>query len=144
MKPIFFATPSEFRAWLKKHHKSERELLVSFYKKDSGKPSITWPESVDEALCVGWIDGVRRSIDADAYSVRFTPRRATSIWSAVNIGRVAVLTEEGRMQPAGVAAFEKRTAKKSVVYSYEQKEPPGLDPQAREGVSCQQEGVGLL
>ena len=88
MMPTFFATPAAFAAWLKKHHKSVQELLVGFYKKDSGKPSMTWPESVDEALCYGWIDGVRRSVDVEAYSIRFTPRRATSHWSAVNIGRV--------------------------------------------------------
>ena len=128
MTTTFFATPATFRAWLKKHHTTEPELLVGFYKKDSGKPSITWPESVDEALCFGWIDGVRRSVNAEAYSIRFTPRRATSIWSAVNIGRIAELTRQGRMQPAGAAAFERRTANKSVVYSYEQKEPLDLDP----------------
>lgn len=128
MKPTFFAKPSEFRAWLKKHHHTAPELLVGFFKKDSGTPSMTWPESVDEALCFGWIDGVRRRVSAEAYSIRFTPRRATSNWSAVNIGRVAELTKVGRMQPAGTAAFERRTANKSVVYSYEQKEPPGLDP----------------
>ena len=128
MKPTFFATPAAFAAWLKKHHKTAPELLVGFYKKDSGKPSITWPESVDEALCFGWIDGVRRSVNAEAYSIRFTPRRATSNWSAVNIGRVAELTKQGRMRAAGLAAFARRTAKKSVVYSYEQKEPLGLDP----------------
>jgi uncharacterized protein YdeI (YjbR/CyaY-like superfamily) len=127
MKPTFFATPAAFRAWLKKHHQTAPELLVGFYKKDSGKPSITWPESVDEALCVGWIDGVRRSLGDEAYTIRFTPRRATSIWSAVNIGRVAVMIEQGRMLPAGVAAFERRTAKKSVVYSYEQKDATALD-----------------
>ena len=127
MKPRFFATPAAFRTWLVKHHKTEPELLVGFYKKDSGKPSITWPESVDEALCVGWIDGVRRSLGDEAYTIRFTPRRATSIWSAINIGRVAVMIEQGRMLPAGLAAFEKRTAKKSVVYSYEQKDLTALD-----------------
>lgn len=127
MRPLFFATPTAFRAWLKKHHKTETELLVGFYKKGSGKPSITWPESVDEALCVGWIDGVRKRLDAEAYTIRFTPRRPTSTWSAVNIGRVAVMIEQGRMLPAGLAAFEKRTAKKSSVYSYEQKDAPALD-----------------
>jgi uncharacterized protein YdeI (YjbR/CyaY-like superfamily) len=127
MKPVFFATRSAFRAWLKKHHKTAPELLVGFYKKGSGKASITWPESVDEALCVGWIDGVRRSLDDEAYTIRFTPRRATSIWSSINIGRVAVLIEEGRMLPAGIAAFERRTAKKSSVYSYEQKDATALD-----------------
>ena len=127
MKPRFFATPSAFRTWLEKHHETAPELLVGFYKKGTGKPSITWPESVDEALCVGWIDGVRRSLGDEAYTIRFTPRRATSIWSAVNIARVAELTKLGRMRPAGLAAFERRTAKKSIVYSYEQKDATALD-----------------
>src|SRR3954471_24275173 len=94
-KPRFFKTPKDFRAWLEKHHASERELLVGFYKVGSGKPSITWPQSVDEALCFGWIDGVRRRIDDESYSIRFTPRKHTSIWSAVNIRRVADLEREG-------------------------------------------------
>lgn len=128
MAPTFFATPAAFRAWLEKHHKIAPELLVGFYKKDSGKPSITWPESVDEALCVGWIDGIRRRVDDTAYTIRFTPRRAGSTWSAINIARVADLTTQGRMLPAGLAAVEKRTAKKSAIYSYEQKDTPGLDP----------------
>src|SRR3954467_6655648 len=101
MKPTFFATPSDLRAWFKEHHESETELLVGFYKKDSGKPSVTWPEVVDEALCVGWIDGIRKSLDADSYTIRLTPRKPRSIWSAVNIARVEALTQEGRMQPGG-------------------------------------------
>ena len=92
MKPTFFAKPSQFRSWLTKNQ-TAGELLVGFYKKDSGKPSITWPESVDEALCVGWIDGVRKSVDDEAYTIRFTPRRKGSIWSAVNIKRVGELTK---------------------------------------------------
>ena len=105
--PLFFATPAEFRAWLAKNHEKADELWVGFYKKDSGRPSITWPESVDEALCVGWIDGIRKTIDAESYKIRFTPRKATSTWSAVNIARVAELTREKRMKPAGLAAFER-------------------------------------
>jgi len=128
MKPTFFVTPSEFRAWLKKHHETAPELLVGFYKKGCGKPSITWPESVDEALCFGWIDGIRRSLGDDAYCIRFTPRRPTSNWSVVNIRRVAELTKLKLMQPAGLAAFAKRTEKKSATYHYERKEPLGLDP----------------
>ena len=128
MKPTFFAKPADFRAWFKKHHKTVPELIVGFYKKDSGKPSITWPESVDEALCCGWIDGIRRGLDEEAYTIRFTPRRATSNWSAVNIKRVAVLTGQGLMQPAGLAAFAKRSEKRSRIYHYEQKGTPGLDP----------------
>ena len=121
MKPKFFATPEKFRAWLEKNHATETELLVGFYKRDSGKASITWPESVDEALCVGWIDGIRRTIDDDAYTIRFTPRSRKSKWSAVNIKRVGELTNLGRMKPAGLAVFEKRDASQSEGYSYERK-----------------------
>ena len=127
MKPTFFAKPSQFRAWLKKNHKTAAELLVGFYKKDSGKPSITWPESVDEALCVGWIDGIRRRVDDDAYTIRFTPRRKGSIWSAVNIKRAKELSEAGLMRPAGLAAFDKRDEKKSAIYSYEQRTTTEFD-----------------
>ncbi len=122
MKATFFARPADFRKWLQKNHQTEKELLVGFYKTGSGKPSITWPESVDEALCFGWIDGVRRSIDDESYSIRFTPRKASSIWSAVNIKKIEVLTEKGLMQPAGIAAFKKRTEAKSKVYSHENKD----------------------
>ena len=127
MKARFFATPAQFRSWLAKHHKTADELLVGFYKRDSGKPSITWPESVDEALCVGWIDGVRRSLDDEAYTIRFTPRRKGSIWSAVNIKRVRELAKAGLMRPAGLAAFEKRDEKKSAIYSYEQRTTTEFD-----------------
>lgn len=119
MKPTFFATPADFRKWLEEHHETAKELLVGFHKKDSGKPSITWPESVDQALCFGWIDGVRRRIDEEAYSIRFTPRKPRSIWSAVNIKRAQELIEEGLMKPAGLRAFEARTENRSGVYSYE-------------------------
>ena len=121
MKPTFFATPADFRKWLEKNHDTAPELLVGFYKKDSGKPSITWPESVDEALCFGWIDGIRRRIDDESYSIRFTPRRARSIWSNVNTKRVAVLTKEGRMHPAGLAAFKARDPNRSGIYAFEQR-----------------------
>ena len=119
MKPTFFATPADFRAWLERNHETTPELLVGFYKKGSGRPSITWPESVDEALCFGWIDGVRRTIDDESYSIRFTPRRARSIWSNVNVNRVAELTKLGRMHPAGLRAFEARDPKRSGIYAYE-------------------------
>jgi uncharacterized protein YdeI (YjbR/CyaY-like superfamily) len=119
MKPHFFESPADFRKWLAKNHASASELLVGFYKKDSGKPSITWPESVDQALCFGWIDGVRRGIDDVSYSIRFTPRKKTSTWSAVNIARVAELTKLGLMQPAGLRAFEQRREDKSAIYAYE-------------------------
>jgi uncharacterized protein YdeI (YjbR/CyaY-like superfamily) len=126
MEPTFFPTPARFRQWLARNHDKATELLVGFYKKDSGKQSITWPESVDEALCFGWIDGVRRRIDEVSYSIRFTPRKKTSTWSAINIARVAELTERGFMQPAGVRAFEYRRVEKSAIYAYENA-PRSLD-----------------
>jgi uncharacterized protein YdeI (YjbR/CyaY-like superfamily) len=115
----FFATPRHFRAWLEKNHNRVDELWVGYYRKDTGRPSITWPESVDEALCYGWIDGIRKKVDDISYKVRFTPRRAKSIWSAVNVGRVAVLTREGRMEPPGTAAFARRDENNSRQYSFE-------------------------
>jgi uncharacterized protein YdeI (YjbR/CyaY-like superfamily) len=120
MTATFFETPAGFRAWLAANHGAAAELLVGFYKKGSGRPSMTWPESVDEALCYGWIDGVRKGIDADSYTVRFTPRKAGSIWSSVNVEKVRVLTELGRMRPTGLAAFEARKEGRSGVYSHEQ------------------------
>jgi uncharacterized protein YdeI (YjbR/CyaY-like superfamily) len=128
MRVVFFATPAKFRAWLEAHHAERAELLVGFYKKGSGKPSITWPESVDEALCFGWIDGVRRSIDEEAYSIRFTPRKRTSIWSAVNVARVAELTRLGRMMPTGIVAFAARTPERTGVYSFERNRAAVLPP----------------
>jgi uncharacterized protein YdeI (YjbR/CyaY-like superfamily) len=119
MDPIFFASPAAFRAWLEKHHASEREVLVGFHKKATGKPTMTWSESVDEALCFGWIDGVRRGAGADAYTIRFTPRKPASTWSKVNVAKVEALTKAGRMRPAGVAAFERRTAERTGIYSFE-------------------------
>ena len=115
----FFAKPEDFRRWLEAHHGNTSEQWVGFYKKDSGRPSITWQESVDEALCVGWIDGLRKTINAESYKIRFTPRKKTSNWSAVNIGRVKELTKERRMQPAGLKAFEQRKEEKSGIYAYE-------------------------
>ena len=119
MAPHFFETPEDFRKWLAENHSTETELLVGFQKKNTGKPSITWPESVDQALCFGWIDGVRRSIDENSYSIRFTPRKPNSIWSNVNIRKANELLEKGLMQPAGIAAFSKRTDAKSGIYSFE-------------------------
>jgi uncharacterized protein YdeI (YjbR/CyaY-like superfamily) len=118
--PRFFATPAELRAWFEANHETAAELLVGYHKVGSGHASITWPQSVDEALCVGWIDGIRRRIDDASYSIRFTPRRTRSTWSAVNIARVAELTAAGRMLPAGLRAFEARTDARSAIYSYEQ------------------------
>jgi uncharacterized protein YdeI (YjbR/CyaY-like superfamily) len=119
MKPRFFKTPAELRAWFEKNHATKDELYVGLYKKSSGKPSITWPETVDEALCFGWIDGIRKSIDDTSYMNRLTPRRPRSNWSAINIERVKELTRQGRMTPAGLAAFERRSEERSRVYSYE-------------------------
>lgn len=119
MTATFFATPAGFRKWLKKNHKKETELVVGFYKVDSGKPSITWPQSVDQALCFGWIDGVRKSIDNHSYCIRFTPRKSTSIWSAINIKKVEVLTKSGLMMPEGLKAFALRKENKSGIYSHE-------------------------
>lgn len=127
MKPTFFTTPSEFRKWLEKHHQSAQELMVGFYKKGTGKLSITWPEAVDQALCFGWIDARRQGLDDVSYVIRFTARRPRSIWSSVNIARVKELTRLGLMEPAGLRAFEKRTEKRSEIYSYEQKNAIKLD-----------------
>ena len=128
MAPKFFKTPAAFRKWLAAHHATESELWVGFYKKGSGKSSITWPESVDEALCFGWIDGLRKSIDEESYMIRFTPRKSSSVWSAVNIKNVAKLIEENRMQPAGLKAFAARKEYRSGIYSYEQRSPELVEP----------------
>lgn len=127
VEPIFFAAQAEFRAWLQEHHATAREQWVGFYKVGSGRPSITWPESVDEALCFGWIDGLRKSIDDISYMIRFTPRKPDSNWSAVNMRRVAELTDQDRMQPAGLAAYARRRDETSAIYSYEQREQASLD-----------------
>lgn len=134
-KVLFFATPADFRAWLDKNHAREQELSVGFYKRDSGQPSITWPESVDCALSYGWIDGVRNSIDEISYRIRFTPRKPSSIWSAINVKRVAELTKLGLMRPAGTKAFEARKGDKTGIYAYEQRKnaklPPAFEKQFR-------------
>jgi uncharacterized protein YdeI (YjbR/CyaY-like superfamily) len=121
MKIRYFRTPAELRHWLAKHHAAAAELWVGFYKVDSGKPSVTWSESVGEALCFGWIDGVRKRIDELSYTIRFTPRRPGSTWSAINIRRVIELGEQGLMRPAGRKAFQARKESKSGIYSYEQR-----------------------
>lgn len=128
MSPKFFKTPAAFRKWLDANHAKEKELLVGFYKKDSGKPSINWPESVDEALCVGWIDGIRRRVDDESYTIRFTPRRPGSVWSAINIRNVQKLIKEGRMRPAGLKAFEARKENRTGIYSYEQRSADLVEP----------------
>lgn len=119
MKARFFATQYEFREWLEANHTTETELLVGFYKVNSGKPSMKWPESVDQALCFGWIDGVRKSIDSESYCIRFTPRRTTSIWSGINIQKVEELTEAGLMKPEGLIAFSHRKEHRMNIYSHE-------------------------
>jgi uncharacterized protein YdeI (YjbR/CyaY-like superfamily) len=131
MTPTFFQTPAAFREWLERHHASSDVLLVGYYKKGSGKPSITWPESVDEALCYGWIDGVRKSIDDASYTIRFTPRKPGSIWSSVNIKRAQALIEQGRMHPAGLKAYQVRKENKSGIYSYEQRSVELPEPYSR-------------
>jgi len=127
VKPRFFATPEKLREWLTRHHRSARELWVGYYKKASGTRSVTWPESVDQALCFGWIDGIRKSIDEASYMNRFTPRTPRSVWSAVNIARAKELIALGVMTPAGLEAFERRSSDRSAIYSYEQRRTASLD-----------------
>jgi uncharacterized protein YdeI (YjbR/CyaY-like superfamily) len=121
MTPLFFSNHIAFRRWLEENHKKETELVVGFYKKGSGKSNMTWSQSVDEALCYGWIDGIRRSIDKDSYCIRFTPRRSSSTWSSVNIQKVEELLKLGLMKPAGLEIFKQRKEHKSGVASYEVK-----------------------
>jgi uncharacterized protein YdeI (YjbR/CyaY-like superfamily) len=127
--PVFFDSPKAFGKWLAKNHDKATELWVGYHKVHTGKPSLTWPQSVDEALCYGWIDGIRKSLGGDAYMIRFTPRKPTSMWSAVNLTRVPELIAEGRMQPPGLAAYERRTAAKSGIYTYENR-PESLDAES--------------
>jgi len=129
-KPIFFETPEAWRGWLAEHHASAAEVLVGFYKRGSKRRSITWPESVDQALCFGWIDGVRRSLDAERYTIRFSPRKARSVWSSVNIKRMGELLKLDLVHPAGRAAFDARDAKRSSIYSYEARVTAAFDAEA--------------
>jgi uncharacterized protein YdeI (YjbR/CyaY-like superfamily) len=126
--PKFFKTPSAFNRWLAANHAKSKELWVGFYNKRSSKPSITWPESVDEALCFGWIDGVRKNIDEESYQIRFSPRKPGSIWSSVNNRNVERLIKEKRVQPAGLKAFAARKEYRSGIYSYEQRSPELVEP----------------
>src|SRR5260370_19466443 len=128
MNPKFFKPPSDFRKWLAANHAKSKEPWVGFYKKSSGKPSLTWRESVDEALCFGWIDGIRKTIDDESYMIRFTPRKPNSVWSAVNIRNVERLLKEKMMQPAGLKAYEARREYRSGIYSYEQRRPELVEP----------------
>ena len=125
---VFFASPSELRTWFEQNHEAAQELWIGFYKTSSGQPSITWPESVDQALCFGWIDGIRKSIDDISYAIRFTPRKPHSIWSSVNIKRAGELIELGLMQSAGLKAFNERDQSKSWLYSYERRKDIKLEP----------------
>jgi uncharacterized protein YdeI (YjbR/CyaY-like superfamily) len=129
-RPIFFAKPVTFREWLEKNHQTKREQWVGFHRKASGHPSITWPKAVDEALCFGWIDGLRKTIDSESYKIRFTPRRPASNWSAVNIRRMKELIREGRVRPAGIKAFQKRMPERSGIYSYENRKSVTLSDAA--------------
>jgi len=128
--PIFFARSDDFRRWLEKHHQITAEQWVGFHRKSSGRASITCPEAVDEALCFGWIDGLRKTVNPDSYKIRFTPRRPSSIWSAINIARMKELIREGRVRPAGMTAFQKRTPAKSHIYSYENRKAAKLSSAA--------------
>jgi len=128
MSPIFFTNTAQFREWLEENHQSETELYVGYYKVATGKPSMNWSDSVGEALCFGWIDGVRRSIGLESYCIRFTPRNHKSNWSAVNIKKVEEMIRLGKMTPAGLAAYEKRSESRSAVYSYEN-QPEKLAPE---------------
>ncbi|HJZ82258.1 MAG TPA: YdeI/OmpD-associated family protein [Pyrinomonadaceae bacterium] len=128
MQPKFFKTPAAFRKWLAANHDKANELWVGFYKKGSGKPSIDWPESVSEALCFGWIDGLRKSVDEESYKIRFTPRKPGSIWSNVNMRNVARLIKEKRMQPAGMKAYAARKEYRYGIYSYEQRSAELVEP----------------
>lgn len=121
VKPTFFKSPVAFRAWLEKHHATKTELWVAYYKKHTGKQTIVWAEAVVEALCFGWIDGIAKSLGEDAHMNRFTPRKRTSIWSEVNVRSAQRLIAEGRMMPAGLAAFEARTENRTGVYAFEGK-----------------------
>jgi uncharacterized protein YdeI (YjbR/CyaY-like superfamily) len=131
-KPIFFDSPDAFYAWLEEHHETESEVWVGYWKKATGKPSLTWSQAVDQALCFGWIDTRSQSIDAERHMQRFTRRKPASNWSKVNVEKVARLTEEGKMRPPGIAAFERRRPDKTGVYSFERNEDAQLEPDQEE------------
>jgi uncharacterized protein YdeI (YjbR/CyaY-like superfamily) len=133
--PVFFACSSDFRKWLEANHQKEAEVLAGYYKVKTGKPSMTWSESVDEALCFGWIDGIRKAFDDESYTIRFTPRNPKSNWSAINIKKVEKMISLGKMTPAGLAAFEKRSEARSAIYSYENR-PEKLDSELETRLSA--------
>ena len=126
--PIFFETPEQLRSWLDAHHATADEVIVGAWKKSTGKPSLTWSQIVEEALCVGWIDSIRRSVPGDGWTIRLTPRRKGSNWSAVNVAKIAELRDAGRLRPAGEAAFAARREDRTAVYSFEQAGEPSLAP----------------
>jgi len=128
MQPKFFTSPEKFREWLERNHDSATELLIGFHKKSSGKKSITYAEALDEALCFGWIDGVRKNLNETSYTIRFTPRKPTSIWSNVNVKHVERLQKEGRMHRAGIDAYERRSPERTGIYSFENR-PRELSPE---------------
>ena len=136
MAPRFFKTPAALRRWFEAHHATSAELWIGFYKKDSGRGGVVYKQALDEALCFGWIDGMVRRVDEVCYMQRFTPRRPRSTWSAVNIAKMRALIDGGRAQPAGLAAFERRTPDRSAVYSYEQRRAAALSPAERLAVKA--------
>lgn len=138
MDPIFFESADQFRAWLAAHHDTETDVLVGFHKKATGKPTMTWSESVDQALCFGWIDGRRTGSGPDAYTIRFTPRKPKSNWSTINVAKVEQLTRQGLMHPAGLAAFARRDPAKTGVYSFEN-EDLGLGDEFEAEFRCDQQ-----
>jgi uncharacterized protein YdeI (YjbR/CyaY-like superfamily) len=125
-EPIFFETAAQLRDWLDAHHGTADQLIVGAWNRSTGKPSLTWPEIVEEALCVGWIDSIRRRVPGDGWTIRLTPRRKGSNWSNVNIAKVEKLTADGRMRPAGLAAFAGRSPERSGIYSFERSSDPTL------------------
>lgn len=143
-RAIYFRSAAEFRAWLEKNHATVAEVLVGFHRVSSGKPSLTWSESVDQALCFGWIDGVRRSVDATRYTIRFTPRKPRSNWSKINIAKVAALRSADLMRPAGEKAYSAREEKRSGVYAFEQERPIELSAVYRKMLKGNQKAWGFF
>jgi len=143
MEPIYFKNQEEFRKWLEENHKTETELLVGYYKVESGKPGMTWSQSVDQALCFGWIDGIRRSVDKERYCIRFTPRKPTSIWSRINIEKISELKKKGLMHPMGLEAFNIRKKSKSGIYSFEN-ESAKLDNSLEAGFRANKNAWGFF
>jgi len=139
----FFKSAAAFRDWLSKNHSAARELVVGFYKKESGRGGLAYPQAVDEALCHGWIDGVRHRVGEESYSIRFTPRKRDSIWSAVNLRHVQRLIEEGRMAPPGLAVFQARNQKRAGIYSYENR-PSALAGGYRRELEASKEGLAFF